>query len=148
MSESADRVGGLGLRLELVGEDLEHTKVISHDKHALGTAHAFAHVTAKTDLAHRRAGSKRLHSGRGGVAESKIQPLATSPSRYLLGMEKLSSCCLLRRGRGLVRLIQGLEHLGVVNCLFPFQRTKEPLIQAQRDRSASAAGLSPHQGSE
>ncbi len=63
-------------------------------------------------------------------------------------MEKLSSCELLRRGRGLVCLIQGLEDFGVVNYLFPFQRTKEPLIQAQRDRSASAAGLSPHQGSE
>ncbi len=32
-------------------EDLEHTQVISHDNHALGTAHAFARVTAKTDLA-------------------------------------------------------------------------------------------------
>src|SRR5208283_3387034 len=37
--------------LKLVREDLEHTQVISHDNHALGTAHAFAHVTSKTDLA-------------------------------------------------------------------------------------------------
>src|SRR5208282_1538279 len=52
LSQSADRVGGLCLRLKLVSEDLEHTQVISHDNHALGTAHAFAHVTSKTDLAH------------------------------------------------------------------------------------------------
>ena len=59
----------------MIREDLEHTQVISHDNHALGTAHAFAHVTAKTDLAKRCTSSERLHSGRGGVAESKIQPL-------------------------------------------------------------------------
>ncbi|MGA2701300.1 MAG: hypothetical protein ABSH35_09395 [Isosphaeraceae bacterium] len=47
----------------------------SNPQSALGTAHAFAHVTAKTDLANRLASSERLHSGRGGVAESKIQPL-------------------------------------------------------------------------
>src|SRR5208282_879516 len=41
LSQSADRVGGLCLRLKLVREDLEHTQVISHDNHALGTAHAF-----------------------------------------------------------------------------------------------------------
>ena len=43
-------MGGPCLRLKLVSEDLEHTQVISHDNHALGTAHAFARVTAKTDL--------------------------------------------------------------------------------------------------
>ena len=37
-------------RLKLVSEDLEHSQVISHDNHALGTAHAFARVTAKTGL--------------------------------------------------------------------------------------------------
>ena len=50
LSWSADLVGGLCLRLKLVSEDLEHTQVISHDNHALGTAHAFARVTAKTGL--------------------------------------------------------------------------------------------------
>ena len=43
-------MGGPCLRLKLVSEDLEHTQVISHDNHALGTAHAFARVTAKTGL--------------------------------------------------------------------------------------------------
>jgi hypothetical protein len=37
-------------KFRILSEDLEHTQVISHDNHALGTAHAFAHVTAKTDL--------------------------------------------------------------------------------------------------
>ena len=37
-------MGGPCLRLKLVSEDLEHTQVISHDNHALGTAHAFARV--------------------------------------------------------------------------------------------------------
>src|SRR5208337_3717968 len=41
----------LCLRLKLVSEDLKHTQVISHDNHALGTAHALARVTAKTGLA-------------------------------------------------------------------------------------------------
>ena len=53
LSWSVDRVGGLCLRLKLVSEDLEHTQVISHDNHALGMAHAFAHVTTETDLANR-----------------------------------------------------------------------------------------------
>ena len=68
-------MGGLCLRLKLVSEDLEHTQVISHDNRALGTAHAFARVTAKTGLANRRTSSERLHSGLGGFAESKPQPL-------------------------------------------------------------------------
>ena len=68
-------MGGLCLRLKLVSEDLEHTQVISHDNHALGTAHAFARVTAKTGLPQSCTNSERLHSGRGGFAESKIQPL-------------------------------------------------------------------------
>jgi len=46
---NADYRGGVTC-LKLVSEDLEHTQVISHDNHALGTAHAFGHVTAKTDL--------------------------------------------------------------------------------------------------
>ena len=49
-SQSAKLVGGLCLRLNLVSEDLEHTQVISHDNLALGTAHAFARVNAKTGL--------------------------------------------------------------------------------------------------
>ncbi len=53
----------------------------SHDNHALGTAHAFAHVAPKTDLANRRASSERLHSGRGGVAESEIPPLLRDQGR-------------------------------------------------------------------
>ncbi len=75
LSWSADRVGDLCFRLKLVSEDLQHNEVISHDNHALGTAHAFADVTSKTDLANRRASSEHLHSGRSGVAESTIQPL-------------------------------------------------------------------------
>ena len=43
-------MGGPCLRPKLVSEDLERTQVISHDNHALGTAHAFARVTAKTGL--------------------------------------------------------------------------------------------------
>ena len=50
-------------------------------------------------------------------------PSLSRHSRYLPGMEKRSSCCLLLRvngrGRGVVCLIQGLEDLGVVNGLFP-----------------------------
>ncbi len=67
-------MGGLCLRLKLVSEDLEHTQIISHDNHALGTAHALVRVRAKTD--HQLCtNSERLHSGRRRFAESKIQPL-------------------------------------------------------------------------
>ena len=37
-------------KFRILSEDLEHTQVISHDNHALGTAYAFARVTAKTGL--------------------------------------------------------------------------------------------------